>query len=278
MLTEGLRLTAKTLGALRAEYGVERAASLADVEPAAEVSDEERGLRRALAIADHPDLATFRAAGSLTLAAGDGSEPLRFTGHPTTFGTLFAISPYWPELQQFIDPAAFDGSLADDPSVVFLFDHAGLPMSHTKATDAACLLSLGTDDEGLTFDARAPRSDAYAMDIAARVAAGVLTEMSISVLIVNYEWMPPLYLIRKLTELDIDRGDVSVVRYGLNPVTDVAVKYSADVAEGSDESPETRVDLSCLEASAESDDPPTTLTLPDGWPTNLAELELLEAS
>ena len=262
-MAELLTLTAANLAELRADRGVARAVDLAAAtRPTGTcAADPEACLRWALSVADLPELLTVKPTGQLTLQA-DGDGPYVFVGHPTTFDTMFPLSPYYPELQQFIAVGAFDQSLAADPDVVFVFQHDGLPLSHTHADDADSRLTLGVDDVGLTFEARVPRGDQYGSDIAGRVGRGVLREMSISVIVMDYEWMPPDYLTRKMTRLDIHRGDVSVVRFGLNPVTDVRVQASQPAPE---------VGSAALPADA------TTLTLPETWANTIAELELLEA-
>lgn len=137
-----------------------------------------------------------------------------------------AFGPYTEE----VDGAAFDRTLANDPDVKFLFNHAGMPMARTSnmapETAGSLALSMGTADNG------APALHSVAVPlpqlevtqqvlIAAR--AGLLDEMSFAFMIVRGAWSDD-YMKYTIYEVDLNRGDTSIVTYGANPHTSIDVR------------------------------------------------------
>jgi phage head maturation protease len=59
--------------------------------------------------------------------------------------------------------------------------------------------------------------------IAPKIRAGLIDEMSFMFRIVRGQWSPD-YMEYRIDEVDIDRGDVSIVGYGANPATSAELR------------------------------------------------------
>lgn len=125
---------------------------------------------------------------------------------------------------EIVDGGAFDVTLAADPDVSFLVNHKGLTMARTvpMAGKAATLL-LGMEDTGLGTDAyvNPKRDDVSRLVIA--IDDGNVTEMSFAFMLVDGWWSQD-FMTFKITEVDINRGDVSAVNYGANPYTSISAR------------------------------------------------------
>ncbi|HET7486844.1 MAG TPA: HK97 family phage prohead protease [Acidimicrobiales bacterium] len=148
-------------------------------------------------------------------AAGDGAT-LRFEGHACVTEVAYPVyggPPYgWNET---IARGAFGKTLSEKPDVVFLVNHEGLPMARTVSGT----LELDEDKTGL--HAVAPALDPEDRDvqwIAPKMARGDLDEMSFAFRAMRQEWNED-YTDRRITEVGLSRGDVSIVTYGTNPNT-----------------------------------------------------------
>jgi HK97 family phage prohead protease len=111
-------------------------------------------------------------------------------------------------------------TLSENPDVVLVFNHAGMPMARTKAGN----LELSEDDHGLHMRAPELNGDlSIVRDVVTGVQDGVLDEMSFAFRVTRQEWSPD-WMQRDITEYSLHRGDVSVVTYGANPATTVALR------------------------------------------------------
>jgi len=114
---------------------------------------------------------------------------------------------------------AFDATLAKSPSVQLLVNHEGLPLAATRNGS----LVLEATERGLEFTATADPSDPDAARIAGKVESGLMAECSFAFRVVNQTWDED-YTQRAITEVSLDRGDVSIVNYGANPNTSVTLR------------------------------------------------------
>jgi len=157
----------------------------------------------------------------------------RSTSDQITFRGLASStdSPYdmgWYD--ETIVRGAFDTSLAGRPDVQLLCNHEGLPISRT--TNGS--LTLEATKRGLEFTATADPSDADAARIAAKVESGLMDQCSFAFRVVKQTWDED-YTVRDITEVSLDRGDVSIVNYGANPNTNVTLRALLADSEFSDE-------------------------------------------
>lgn len=124
-----------------------------------------------------------------------------------------------------IDRGAFAETLRQSPDLHLLINHDGMPLARTKSGT----LSLSVDDVGLKVSARLDRTDPDVQSLIPKMARGDMDEMSFAFRVKNQTWSaaqgfeddPMSY--RTITELSLQRGDVSVVNFGANPNTSVAL-------------------------------------------------------
>lgn len=168
--------------------------------------------RRSLALetlevrrSDDAPTITFRGYASVTEAAYDvyGGAPLGFA--------------------ETIARGAFKKTLSENPDVVFLVNHEGLPLARTRSGT----MRLEEDNTGLRVEADLDPEDRDVQWILPKMERGDLTEMSFAFRVIRQEWDED-YVDRRITEVALDRGDVSVVRFGANPHTSGDVERSAD--------------------------------------------------
>lgn len=148
---------------------------------------------------------------------GTGGTKFEFRGYAATFGDLFPMWDKWGDpYDEEVVPDAFTPSLRRaDLDTPFLVGHndAGLALARTWDT-----LRMGQDSRGLetlaTMNGR--RSDVQNLAIA--VEDKNVSEMSVGFVTRGQQWSDD-YSTRYLTEMDIHRGDVSVVTLAANPHT-----------------------------------------------------------
>jgi HK97 family phage prohead protease len=129
------------------------------------------------------------------------------------------------EYTERIMPGAFAKSLASGADVPFKVNHSGITLARTKSGT----MRLAEDSTGLHVEADLdPRSpDVQALRSA--MERGDLDEMSFAFRVNSQEWSPD-WSQRDITEVDLNKGDVSAVNYGANPATAGAVLRSRDIA------------------------------------------------
>jgi HK97 family phage prohead protease len=155
------------------------------------------------------------------LVQRDGKSFYELDGHATVFNTPYKMYDMFGEFYEEVDSTALDKSLAANPDVVFLLNHRGLSMART--TNGT--LELNKDLEGLHMRAFLNADRLDVRDLASAVNDELITEMSFAFMIDDegYSWNED-YTKLTLTEIDINRGDVSAVNYGANPYTDISAR------------------------------------------------------
>lgn len=124
---------------------------------------------------------------------------------------------------------AFKKTLSENPDVVLTLNHgeagSGLPMARTKANN----LRLSEDFRGLRFDADLDPQDPDVQLLARKMRSGNLDgQCSFAFRPTRQTWNDD-YTDRTLNEVDIHRGDVSVVTQGANPNTSSAIRSWDDL-------------------------------------------------
>jgi HK97 family phage prohead protease len=167
------------------------------------------------------------------------STKLNFYGHASVTATGYDMfggpgSQYggWTE---YVDRGAFKRTLKAKPDVAFLVNHEGLTLARTKAGS----LQLAEDAVGLEVKAQLDTRVSLVNDIAVLMEGGELDEMSFAFRINQQKWLTEAGdevawwdmagVERHITEVDIHKGDVSLVNYGANPHTDAALRGLAAV-------------------------------------------------
>lgn len=155
-----------------------------------------------------------------------GEDKFHVVGHASVVETPYVMWDVFGEYREIIDRKAFDVTLANDPDVSFLVNHRGVTMART----ANGTLKLSMDDVGLLAEAwlNPKRPDVQILKHA--IEDKDVDEMSFAFMLDAGEWSEDFTEFR-ITQTDLDRGDVSAVNYGANPTTDIAGRSSEVIAE-----------------------------------------------
>lgn len=125
---------------------------------------------------------------------------------------------------------AFDQTLSENPDVVFLANHVGLPMARTKSGT----LNLSAEKKGLGARSTLDPRDTEASNLLVKMDRGDVDEMSFAFRTVKQEWQAHKKYpqdemsLRTLLELNLHRGDVSAVTFGASDATHIKVERSAE--------------------------------------------------
>ncbi|WP_051844205.1 HK97 family phage prohead protease [Streptomyces sp. NRRL S-813] len=129
------------------------------------------------------------------------------------------LGPY----SEVVRTGAFAKTLAENPQVQLLLNHGGLAMAYTKAGT----LRLSEDTTGLHMEADVNTGRSDVSDMLTALEEGSVDEMSFAFRVTRQQWSPD-YDQRDILEVDLHRGDVSVVNFGANPATSVGAMRAAD--------------------------------------------------
>lgn len=155
-------------------------------------------------------------------AKPDGSGGTRYDieGYASAYDEPYEMYDCWGSYTERVRAGAGAKTLSENPDVVFLLNHDGLPMARTKAGS----LALSEDTTGLHVLATGLNgSMSVVRDVVTAIEDGILDEMSFAFIVVRQEWSPD-YLQRDIVEYNINRGDVSAVTFGANPATSIAMR------------------------------------------------------
>lgn len=162
------------------------------------------------------------------LSDGDGMPILE--GHAAVFDSLSLPLQDWRgAFRERIRPGAFDRTLAAGADVALLAEHDGLPLARTSSGT----LRLQPDDRGLYFRTTLDTRDPLAMSMRVKVERGDIRHMSFAFVVNDDTWrqVPPpeqasfgALWERILNDVDLDGGDISLVRRPAYPDTDVATR------------------------------------------------------
>lgn len=153
------------------------------------------------------------------------ADELTLTGYASVFDSPYdiyggAASGGWSET---VDPKAFNVTLRGKPDVHLLINHEGMPLARTKSGT----LKLSTDSTGLAVEAKLDRGDPDVQRLERKMVRGDMDEMSFAFRTIRDQWEDVELAdgtvadmgARRLLEVSIDKGDVSVVNFGANPAT-----------------------------------------------------------
>lgn len=132
-----------------------------------------------------------------------------------------AFGPY----TEIVSRDAFNSTLASDPVVEYTVNHGAggaLPMASTRNGT----LTLSMSDEGLDFEAVLDSSRNDVADLLKAIQRGDMAEASFKFRITAGQWSPD-YTEYRITEVDLNRGDVSSVNFGANPSAYTTLRAAA---------------------------------------------------
>lgn len=146
---------------------------------------------------------------------GDG-DSLTLTGYASVFDHAYPVGggPEHGGWNETVDVDAFKRTLSDKPDTHLLINHAGMPLARTKSGT----MRLGTDSHGLHVEADLDRRDPDVQALEVKMGRGDMDEMSFAFRTIRHEFNEDLSE-RRMLEVSIHKGDVSVVNFGANPAT-----------------------------------------------------------
>jgi HK97 family phage prohead protease len=140
-------------------------------------------------------------------------------GYASTVGIPYVMYDFFGEYTEVMAPTAFDKTLSATPDVAFLLNHTGMTMARTVSGT----LDLSVDATGLRSVARMNPLRSDVQDLKLAVDDGDIDQMSFAFRIIAGQWSPD-YTEYTITEVDLNRGDVSAVNYGANPDTSISAR------------------------------------------------------
>ncbi|WP_353809151.1 HK97 family phage prohead protease [Agromyces sp. SYSU T00194] len=150
----------------------------------------------------------------------DGKEFHRVEGVASVVDTWYEMYDFWGPFDERVASGAFDKTLAANPDVAFLLNHRGMTMARTRSGT----LDLGLNEHGdlapVAF-LNPKRQDVR--DLVTAIEDEDVDQMSFAFRIIGGEWSPD-YSAYTITEVDLDRGDVSAVNFGANPYTSISAR------------------------------------------------------
>jgi HK97 family phage prohead protease len=153
-------------------------------------------------------------------------DSLSLTGYASVFDHGYDVygGPSRGGWTEIVDRGAFKKTLAEKPDLHLLINHEGMPLARTKSGT----LALSTDSTGLKVKAQLDRADPDVQRLETKMKRGDMDEMSFAFRVMRQEWSNDEEE-RRLLELSLDKGDVSVVNFGANPATSAKVRSLTQV-------------------------------------------------
>lgn len=180
-------------------------------------SKKERGEARGTERRAYPVQLEVRSA-----AAGG---PSTIEGYASVVDQPFEMWDMMGPYTEVVRAGAFARTLNASPQVQLLLNHGGLAMAYTKAGT----LQLAEDTTGLHMRAEVNPARGDVQDMLTALADGNVDEMSFAFRVTRQEWSPDFEQ-RDIQEVDLHRGDVSVVNFGANPATSVNAVRALDLS------------------------------------------------
>jgi HK97 family phage prohead protease len=165
----------------------------------------------------------LRSAITLDRATSQPAETERFEGFASVTGQAYEMYDWLGPYDELVAVGAFERTLAQtDLDVPLVLDHtSSRRIARTGNASSPLELSEVTDGERTGLQVVAPGlqlSDPDTAYILPKLRSGLIDEMSFRFMITEGRWSDDFmtYVIR---DVDIHRGDVSIVGYGANPHT-----------------------------------------------------------
>jgi HK97 family phage prohead protease len=179
-------------------------------------------------------------------------------GYASVFDAPYEVNDFFGAYTEIMDPKAFNKTLSAKPDLQLLVNHGGEPLARTKSGT----LELSADDVGLKVWASLDRTDPDVQRLEPKLLRRDMDEMSFAFRAVRQEWNED-ETERRLLEVNIHKGDVSVVNYGANPATSVAVQRALQAIAAGDQEAlaevrNSNVDMYALQRNLRAARPQTT--------------------
>lgn len=155
--------------------------------------------------------------GAPEIRSGDGGA-LTFEGEASVVEHPYTVRDMFGEFTETVKDGAFKKTLSENPDVVFLVNHEGLPLARTTSGT----LRLSTNPN-LSVRAELDPADPDVARVETKLRRGDLNEMSFAFRVTKQMWNED-YTERDIYEVSLHRGDVSIVNFGANPATSGALR------------------------------------------------------
>ncbi len=146
----------------------------------------------------------------------DGLEWFEVEGYASVAEEGYEMFDWFGPYTEIVEASAFGKTLAAEPLVVYRENHGGTPMATTRNGR----LILTADSTGLHDRAYLNPKREDVKRLVTAIEDRDVTEQSFMFRITGGKWSPD-YTEFRITEVDLDRGDVGPVTYGANPATSV---------------------------------------------------------
>ncbi len=164
-----------------------------------------------------PEFRTYPA--QFEVRADSQNDSVVVEGYASVTEQPYTMYDMFGDYSEVIRQGAFGKTLAEGPDVAFLANHDGLTMARTIGGT----LELSEDSTGLLSRATLNTKRSDVRDLVLAIEDGVIDQMSFAFSVVRQQWSPD-YDERAITEVNINRGDVSAVNYGANPNTNIGTR------------------------------------------------------
>ena len=131
------------------------------------------------------------------------SSGVKVSGYAAVFGEETRIGSSFTEV---IAPGAFRSALERGDDVIFLVNHAGLPLARTRSGT----LTLTEDDRGLYIETELDSSDPDVKALVPKLRRGDLSKMSFAFIPTRQSWDDSGDMPKRTIE-DVSLHDVSIV-------------------------------------------------------------------
>ncbi|TCO64946.1 HK97 family phage prohead protease [Actinocrispum wychmicini] len=149
---------------------------------------------------------------------------VKLDGYASVTEQVYEMWDWLGPYGEIVRLGAFTKTLSENPATQLLLNHGGLSMAYTRAGT----LRLAEDSTGLHMTAEVNTARTDVRDMVTAIEDGNVDEMSFAFRVLRQQWSPD-YDQRDILEVDIHRGDVSVVNFGANPATSVQAMRALQV-------------------------------------------------
>lgn len=153
-----------------------------------------------------------------------GGNSVTIEGYASVTEQGFEMWDWAGSYTEVMRAGSFTKTLSENPQTQLLLNHDGLAMAYTNAGT----LRLSEDSTGLHMAADLNTSRNDVRDMVLALEDGNVDEMSFAFRVTRQQWSPDFDQ-RDILEVDIHRGDVSVVNFGANPATSVQAVRGLDI-------------------------------------------------
>lgn len=144
----------------------------------------------------------------------------------------YEMYDFYGPYTEVVDLEAFDSTLASSPLVEFTVNHGAggaMPMAHTR--NGTLVLSAVKDgpETGLAYEATVDPARSDVANLLLALERGDVAEASFKFTIEAGLWSPD-YTEYRIKRVNLDRGDVSAVNFGANPLASSGIRSDGAVS------------------------------------------------